>query len=187
LGAYGDGGALVTDDAAVAERAKLLRDFGQTKKYEHTVKGDNCRLDSIQAAVLNVKLRYLDGWNARRLEHAKRYDALLADAGLPTPKRLADEGHVYHLYVTEVRNRSEVMQQLAQRGIQTGIHYPIPIHLQLAYRDLGYARGRFPKTEAAADRIVSLPMFAELTVEQIEYVATALAEAAAPVRQAARA
>jgi dTDP-4-amino-4,6-dideoxygalactose transaminase len=185
LGCYGDGGAIVTNNDAVAERAKLLRDFGQKKKYEHLIKGDNCRLDSIQAAVLNVKLRHLDDWNARRKAHAKRYGELLADAGFPVPTNLAEEGHVYHLYVTQVPDRARFQESLAARGIQTGIHYPIPIHLQPAYNDLGYVRGRFPKTEAAADRILSLPMFAELADDQIEHVVTALAETARLTRPAA--
>lgn len=187
LGCYGDGGAIVTSNDAVAERAKLLRDFGQKRKYEHLIKGDNCRLDSIQAAVLNVKLRHLDDWNGRRKAHAKRYDGLLADAGFPIPANRAEGGHVYHLYVTQVPDRARFQESLAARGIQTGIHYPIPVHLQPAYKDLGYARGRFPKTEAAADRILSLPMFAELTAGQIEYVVTALAETAQTTRPAARA
>ena len=187
LGAYGDAGAIVTDDEAVYERVKLLRDFGQKKKYEHLVKGDNCRLDSIQAAVLNVKLRYIDEWNERRLANAKRYDALLAATGFPVPARLTDKGHVYHLYVTEVPDRAEVQARLAARGVASGIHYPIPIHLQPAYRELGRARGSYPKTEAAAERILSLPMYPELSDEQITYVVDSLAEAVRPLRHAARA
>ncbi|HEU5479031.1 MAG TPA: DegT/DnrJ/EryC1/StrS family aminotransferase [Candidatus Tumulicola sp.] len=187
LGAYGDAGAVVTGDDAIAERVRLLRDFGQQRKYEHLIRGDNCRLDSIQAAVLAVKLEHLDDWNARRLAHARRYDALLAQAGFPVPRRLADDGHVYHLYVTQVPERAAVAEELARRGVQTGIHYPIPIHLQPAYRDLGYERGRFPNAEAAAERILSLPMFAELTGEQIEYVVAALVEATRPLRHPARA
>ncbi|HEY1656460.1 MAG TPA: DegT/DnrJ/EryC1/StrS family aminotransferase [Candidatus Tumulicola sp.] len=187
LGAYGDGGALVTDDPAVAQRARLLRDFGQERKYEHTIKGDNCRLDSIQAAVLDVKLRRLDEWNGRRRAHARRYDELLAAAGFPVAETAAGDDHVYHLYVTQVSDRANVRDRLAQCGVQTGIHYPIPIHLQPAYSDLGYARGRFPKTESAATRILSLPMFAELSDEQIEHVAASLTQAARADRPAARA
>lgn len=187
LGCYGDGGALVTNDESVAEHAALLRDFGQKRKYEHLIKGDNCRLDSIQAAVLAVKLRHLDEWNDRRRAHARRYDALLAAAGLTVPARHADEGHVYHLYVTQVSERASVQMQLQRRGIQTAIHYPIPIHLQPAYRELGYGNGRFPITEAAAKRILSLPMFPELTPQQIEYVVEALTDAVELVRHPARA
>lgn len=184
LGAYGDGGALVTNDETLADRLQLLRDFGQRKKYEHLIKGDNCRLDSLQAAVLDVKLRYLDEWNERRRDHAALYDSLLAAAGFPTPKNLDAEGHVYHLYVTQVDDRENVQKKLAERGIQTGIHYPIPIHLQPAYAELGLGAGRFPVTESAASAILSLPMFPELTAEQIRYVADSLAEVARPARVA---
>lgn len=187
LGAYGDGGAIVTNDAAVAERVRLLRDFGQKRKYEHVIKGDNCRLDSLQAAVLSVKLRHIDDWNERRRGHAERYDELLAQAGLPTPPNLAREGHVHHLYVTEVPERAAVQARLSERGVATGIHYPIPIHRQPAYADLGYSAGRFPKTERAAERILSLPMFAELTPQQVEYVVESLVEAVKPAGAAARA
>lgn len=185
LGAYGDGGAIVTDDADVAERVRLLRDFGQKKKYEHEIKGDNCRLDSIQAAVLDVKLRHLDDWNERRRGHAERYDRLLSDAGFPVPVNRHRDGHVHHLYVTQVPNRADVQRRLEERGVQTGIHYPIPIHLQRAYADLGYGPGSFPKTEADADRILSLPMFAELQSEQIEYVVASLVDAVASTRATA--
>jgi dTDP-4-amino-4,6-dideoxygalactose transaminase len=177
LGAYGDGGAVVTDDAEIADRLRLLRDFGQRRKYEHLVKGGNCRLDSIQAAVLDVKLRHLDAWNDARRRHADAYDAGLSKVGIRPPKRLHDEGHVYHLYVIEVEHRERVAAKLHERGIATGIHYPIPIHLQAAYADLGLGRGSFPRTEQSAQRILSLPMFAELTDEQIEHVVDALARA----------
>jgi dTDP-4-amino-4,6-dideoxygalactose transaminase len=185
LGCYGDGGAVVTNNEEVADRIKLLRDFGQKKKYEHLIKGDNCRLDSIQAAVLNVKLRYIDGWNERRRNAADLYDQLLGQNGFPVPKRYTREGHVHHLYVTRVLDRSRVQQQLAGRGVHTGIHYPIPIHLQPAYADLGLQRGAYPRTEAVADQILSLPMFPEITEEQIRYVVTALAEVARPARETA--
>jgi dTDP-4-amino-4,6-dideoxygalactose transaminase len=175
LGAYGDGGAIVTDDAALADRLRLLRDFGQRRKYEHLIKGGNCRLDSIQAAVLDVKLRHLDSWNDARRRHAAAYDARLAKIGIEPPVRLHDEGHVYHLYVIEVDHRERVIATLRERGIQTGIHYPVPIHLQPAYADLGLSRGAFPRTERSAERVLSLPMFPELTEEQIDLVADALA------------
>ena len=187
LGAYGDAGALVTNDDAVAERARLLRDFGQKRKYEHAIKGDNCRLDSLQAAVLSVKLRHIDDWNERRRAHAQQYDRLLAQAGFAAPPNLAREGHVHHLYVTQVPDRAAVQTRLSQRGVQTGIHYPIPIHRQPAYADLGYAPGRFPATERAAERILSLPMFAELTPAQVEYAVESLVDAVKPAGAAARA
>jgi dTDP-4-amino-4,6-dideoxygalactose transaminase len=170
LGAFGDGGAIVTNDAALADSLRLLRDFGQRKKYEHLVKAGNCRLDSIQAAVLDVKLRHLDSWSDARRNNADRYDAKLSAIGITPPRRLSDEGHVYHLYVVEVENRAHVMSVLAEHGVATGIHYPIPIHLQPAYADLGIGRGAFPRTEQSAERILSLPMFPELTEEQIDLV-----------------
>jgi dTDP-4-amino-4,6-dideoxygalactose transaminase len=184
LGCYGDGGAVVTDDPQVDERVRLLRDFGQKRKYEHLIQGDNCRLDAIQAAVLNVKLAHLDDWNARRRAHAKAYDTLLLQAGFSAPQRLQDEAHVYHLYVTEVLDRSRVQTELTQRGIQSGIHYPIPIHLQPAYAGLERGKGSYPKTEAAAETILSLPMYPELTDEQIAYVVSALADVAQPAVKA---
>jgi dTDP-4-amino-4,6-dideoxygalactose transaminase len=180
LGAYGDGGAVVTDDPAIDERLRLLRDFGQKKKYEHLVKGDNCRLDSLQAAVLNVKLQYLDEWNERRRDHAALYDALLAAAGFRAPKNLDAEGHVYHLYVTAVENRDEAQRALAERGIATGIHYPIPIHRQPAYADLRRPAGSYPITERVARTTLSLPMYPELTGDHIRYVVESLAEVARP-------
>jgi len=177
LGAYGDAGAIVTNDAALADRLVLLRDFGQRKKYEHLVKAGNCRLDSIQAAVLDVKLRHLDRWNDARRRNARSYDAKLSEIGVAPPPRLTDEGHVYHLYVVEVENRAHVQAVLAERGIATGIHYPIPIHLQPAYADLHLGRGAFQRTERAAERVLSLPMFPELTEAQIDLVVGAIDDA----------
>ncbi len=175
LGAYGDGGAIVTNDPALCDSLRLLHDFGQRKKYEHLVKGENCRLDSMQAAVLDVKLRHLDDWNEARRRHAIAYDERLSAIGIAPPVRLHEEGHVYHLYVIEVENRDRVQAGLSERGIATGIHYPIPIHLQPAYADLGLAPGSFERTERSAGRLLSLPMFAELTGEQIDAVVDALA------------
>lgn len=175
LGAYGDGGAIVTNDHAFADRVRLLRDFGQREKYEHLIKAGNGRLDSIQAAVLDVKLRHLDEWNRARRRHAAAYDARLAKIGIKVPRRLAEEAHVFHLYVIEVEHRDRVATALRERGIATGIHYPIPIHLQPAYADLAIPRGSFPRTERSAGRVLSLPMFPELTEEQIELVTDALA------------
>jgi dTDP-4-amino-4,6-dideoxygalactose transaminase len=178
LGAYGDGGAIVTGDAGVANEVRLLRDFGQRKKYEHLVKAGNCRLDSIQAAVLDVKLGHLNRWNDARRRNARHYDEKLSKIGIAPPRRLSDEGHVYHLYVIEVENRAHVQDVLAERGIATGIHYPIPIHLQPAYADLGIRAGSFPRAERSAKRILSLPMFPELTEEQIDRVVGAIEAAA---------
>jgi len=178
LGAYGDGGAIVTGDAGLADELRLLRDFGQRKKYEHLVKAGNCRLDSIQAAVLDVKLGHLDRWNDARRRNARHYDEKLLKIGIVPPRRLSDEGHVYHLYVIEVENRTHVQDVLSGRGIATGIHYPIPIHLQPAYADLQLGAGSFPRTERSAERILSLPMFPELTEEQIDRVVGAIEAAA---------
>jgi dTDP-4-amino-4,6-dideoxygalactose transaminase len=178
LGAYGDGGAIVTGDAGLADELRLMRDFGQRKKYEHLVKAGNCRLDSIQAAVLDVKLGHLERWNEARRRNARHYDEKLSKVGIVPPRRLSDEGHVYHLYVIEVENRTHVQDVLSGRGIATGIHYPIPIHLQPAYADLQLAAGSFPRTERSAKRILSLPMFPELTEEQIDRVVGAIEAAA---------
>jgi len=185
LGAYGDGGGICTADPEIADRLRLLRDFGQRKKYEHLIVGDNCRLDTMQAAVLRVKLAHLARWNAQRLQAAKWYDELLADAGFTPPARHTDEGHVYHLYVVRVTERERVMNELGAQGIQTGIHYPIPIHLQEAYRDRAIPAGTYPRTESAAKTILSLPMFPEITREQVERVVAALRACAVPAEAAA--
>jgi len=185
LGAYGDGGAICTADAELDDRIRLLHDFGQRKKYHHLIIGDNSRLDTMQAAVLRVKLTHLERWNAQRLQAAKWYDELLSAAGFAPPARHADEGHVYHLYVVRVAERERVMAELAAQGIQSGIHYPVPIHLQPAYHDLGLPAGTFPRTEAAATTILSLPMFPEITRAQVERVVAALRACAVSAEAAA--
>ena len=169
LGAYGDGGAVVTNDDDFAKKVNSLRNYGQKQKYVHVEKGTNSRLDTVQAAILNVKLRHLDDWNAARRAHAAMYSDSLAD-DFVVPAIDPRSEHIFHLYVVRTRNRDELQQHLNSRGIQTGIHYPIPIHLQEAYRDLGLGKGSFPVTEKLADEIISLPMFAELTQHQIELV-----------------
>ena len=174
LGACGDGGMIVTDDGQIAEKIRLLRNYGQRQKYLHAVQGTNSRLDSLQAAFLGVKLPHLDGWNAARRRHAARYASLLANV-VGTPAASPDVEHVYHLYVIEIDRRDEVQKRLGAAGVQTGIHYPIPVHLQEAYESLGYRAGTFPVTEAAAGRILSLPMYPELTDAQVDYVAQVLA------------
>jgi dTDP-4-amino-4,6-dideoxygalactose transaminase len=179
LGAYGDGGAVTTNDPAIAEKIRELRNYGQRVKYEHVVAGTNSRLDTIQAAILRVKLRHLDVWNATRQQHAAAYDALLAGEPYVLPRVAAQRTHIFHLYVIETDNRRHTQEFLSARGIATGIHYPIPIHMQEACKDLGYSRGDFPATEAAANRILSLPMYPELTEEQLEYVASSLLESSA--------
>jgi dTDP-4-amino-4,6-dideoxygalactose transaminase len=170
LGAYGDAGAVVTNDAAVADKIRLLRNIGQKVKYFHEVKGYNNRMDTIQAAVLKVKLPYLDGWNAERRHAAATYAELMADLPLVTPLT-ADYGeHIFHLYVVRVENREALMEHLKELGVATGLHYPIPIHMQPAYSELGYKRGDFPITEAHAETILSLPIFPELDDEKVAYV-----------------
>lgn len=176
LGAYGDGGAVTTDDAAIAEKIRLLRNIGQKVKYHHEVKGFNNRLDTIQAAVLKVKLPHLDGWNANRRRAAAKYAELLADLPFVTPATADYAEHIFHLYVVRMSGRESLMDHLKEKGIATGLHYPIPIHLQPAYAELGYKRGDFPVTEAYADEIVSLPIFPELDDEKVAYVANAIHE-----------
>jgi dTDP-4-amino-4,6-dideoxygalactose transaminase len=172
LGALGDGGMITTSDDRAADKMRLLRNYGQRVKYYHSIAGTNSRLDTLQAAVLSIKLPHLDGWNAARRRHADAYTARLA-AHVQTPRAAAVE-HVYHLYVIQVVDRKAVDERLRARQIQTGIHYPVPAHLQEACSSLGYRAGDFPVTEAAASRILSLPMFAELTSAQIDYVADAV-------------
>jgi len=171
LGAYGDGGMVVTNNEQIAERIKMLRNYGQSKKYYHDFIGYNSRLDEIQAAVLRVKLRYLDEWNDKRREHAKLYNDLLENvSGIETPTEKEFVKHVYHLYVIRCKNRNELQNYLSSKGVSTGIHYPIPVHLQKAYKHLEYKEGDFPITEKYAKEILSLPMFPELTDEEIEVV-----------------
>jgi dTDP-3-amino-3,4,6-trideoxy-alpha-D-glucose transaminase len=171
LGAAGDGGLVVTNDERLAQRLRTLRNYGETKKYEHVEKGLNARLDTLQAAILRVKLRHLPDWNRKRAAHAERYRSLLSGlAGVGFQSLVPGSTHIYHLFIVETPHRDALKQYLEERGIQTGIHYPRPIHLQSAYADLGYKKGDFPNAEALAQRILSLPMFPELTEDQIEYV-----------------
>jgi len=176
LGGYGDGGMMVTNDEKIAERARMLRDYGQQEKYRHLIVGYNRRLDTLQAAVLRVKLRHLDEWNEARRHHAHLYDQLLRDTSVTLPFNAEYSEHVYYLYVVQSERRDELREWLGARGIATGIHFPVPIHLQPAYAHLGYSEGDFPVAEAYARRTLSLPMFPELTEGQIEYVAEAIHE-----------
>ncbi|MCA9925388.1 MAG: DegT/DnrJ/EryC1/StrS family aminotransferase [Anaerolineales bacterium] len=168
LGAYGDGGAVVTNDPEVAEKVVMLRNLGMKVKYHHEIKGFNNRLDTMQAAVLGVKLRHLDAWNAGRRQAAAWYEELLADTPVVTPKTAVNAEHVFHLYVVRVPgNREALMDSLQEAGIASGLHYPIPIHCQPAFAELPYQEGDFPITEAYSKTILSLPMFAELTREDV--------------------
>jgi len=178
LGAFGEAGAVVTQDADLAERMRMFRDHGQVRKYYHAEIGWNCRMDGIQAAVLQVKLRYLDNRNERRRKHAARYArALQGIPGLVLPGCDPGRTHVSHIYAVRVADRKSFMRHLESRGIGCGIHYPVPVHLQPAYADLGHRRGSFPVAERCAAEFVSLPMYPELTDGHIEAVVEAVGEA----------
>lgn len=182
LGACGDGGMVVTNDRDAARSLQMLRNYGQEKKYHHVVRGYNRRLDTLQAALLRVKLRHLDTWNNARRSRADCYGRLLHDVALtPVPAEYSEA--VWHLYVIQASDRDGLQAHLAARGIGTGIHYPIPIHLQPAYRELGYQRGDFPITERTAARILSLPMYPELSQSAVEAVAGAIRAFAATRRE----
>ena len=179
LGAFGDAGAVVTDDESFARRVRLLGNHGSEQKYVHESLGFNSRLDTLQAVVLSAKLRRLERWNAARRRIADRYLELLRPAALGLPSTDAGNVHVWHLFVVRALDgrRGELMEALAARGVQTGIHYPVPVHLQPAYADWGLSRGSFPHAEAAADEIFSLPMHPTLTDEAQDRVVAALLEA----------
>jgi dTDP-4-amino-4,6-dideoxygalactose transaminase len=182
LGAYGEGGAIVTNDAQIARDVAVLRDHGSEAKYQHLALGVNSRLDELQAAVLRIKLRRLDQWNAMRRAHAARYDSLLADSGLELPLTRTGSEHVYHLYVVRSRQRDDLRRHLESVGVSTGIHYPIPVHRQPAWGASGHAASSLPATEAAADQILSLPIYPELRGAQLEYVCEQVQRFAAGVR-----
>lgn len=176
LGAYGEGGMVTTDNATYARTIRMLRDWGAEHKYEHLLKGYNYRMEAIQGAVLGVKLRHLEAWTEGRRNVAALYDKHLAAAGVATPAEMAYARHVYHVYAIRTPDRQAWQVALHARGIQTGIHYPFPIHLLPAYSDLGYRRGGFPEAEKAAAEVLSLPIFPELSDVQCETVATAVKE-----------
>ena len=180
LGAFGEAGAVVTDNAELQEKVRILRDHGQTRKYHHTMVGWNCRMDGIQAAVLRVKLQHLDRGNSLRRAHALQYkEALDGLDEVVKPFEASFARHVYHVYAIRVQERDEVLAFLAEKGIQCGVHYPVPIHLQKAYRNLGYKTGDLPVSERTALEFLSLPMFPELTKAQIEMVSLSLRDAVA--------
>lgn len=176
LGAYGEGGLVTTNNPEHARKIRMLRDWGAERKYEHVLKGYNYRMDGIQGAVLRVKLRYLEQWTEARRAHARRYNELLKETGVILPEEVSGRRHVYHIYGIQVEDRAAIQSALQAKGISTGIHYPTPVHLLPAYADLGYKAGELPVTEQIAKRELSLPMFAELSEEQIEYVAGAIQE-----------
>lgn len=174
LGAYGEAGMVVTNEAATAEKIRQLRNHGEERRNAHSIIGYNSRMDELQAGILRIKLRWLEEWNRQRRQNAYLYNKLLQNCATVTPYE-ADYGmHVYHLYVIRCGHRDRLRQRLNSQGIQTGIHYPVPVHLQQAFKMCGYRRGDLPVTEQIAQEILSLPMYPELTVEQIEYVAEAI-------------
>ncbi len=176
LGCFGEGGALVTNDAELALRVRKLRDHGSAKKYYHDMPGYNFRLEGLQGGILNLKLPHLDAGNERRRALAARYNQLLAGSGVVTPVEMPYAKHVYHLYVIQCDDREGLQKHLAEKGIDTGLHYPVPLHLQVAYESLGYKKGDFPVSERLAGRILSLPMYPDMGFEAVEYVAAAVKE-----------
>lgn len=170
LGAYGDAGMAVSDNQELVEKMRLLRNHGYQKKYYHEIEGYNYRLDAIQAAILRVKLRHLEEWTEKRRKNAKLYDELLKGNGVKTPLEMEYAKHVYHLYVIGIEEREELYLRLKKNEISTAIHYPLPLHLQQAYSYLGYKKGDFPVSEACTERLLSLPMFPELTEDEIKRI-----------------
>jgi len=170
LGAYGEGGAVTTSSAEYARTVRMLRDWGQDRKYHHLLRGFNYRMEGFQGAILRVKLRHLERWTEARRAIVGKYNELLADAGVERPTEMPWARHVYHVYTLRTDDRDGLQATLHAEGIQTGIHYPIPVHLQPAYADLGYARGAFPQSEKAAAQVLSLPLYPEMTDAQLEAV-----------------
>ena len=171
LGAYGDAGIVTTNDSAIAERVSILRNYGSKMKYYHEMQGENSRLDTIQAAILKVKLAHLDDWNARRREIATRYDQGLRNVSQIRPPKVQSYGDsVFHLYVIRCAERQELIKHLSVAGVGTLIHYPVPIHLQNAYKDSRWKKGDFPVTEQICSEVLSLPIYPEMTEEQVDYV-----------------
>jgi len=174
LGAYGEGGIVVTNDAKRAEMLRMLRDGGQARKYHHVLRGYNYRMEGLQGAILRVKLRHLDAWTEGRRTRAAEYERYLKDADVVRPVEMPYARHVYHIYAVRSADRTELQRTLQTYGVQTGIHYPIPVHLQEGYRDLGYVAGEFPQTERAAREVLSLPMYPELSNIQVEFASAAV-------------
>ncbi|MEW6715927.1 MAG: DegT/DnrJ/EryC1/StrS family aminotransferase [Chloroflexota bacterium] len=174
LGAYGEGGIVVTSNPEYTRAIRMLRDWGQERKYHHVLKGYNYRMEGMQGAILRVKLRHLEAWTEARRSHAARYDELLKDSGVRTPTVMPYSRHVYHVYAVRTPLRDDLQQALLAQGIQTGIHYPIPVHLLEAHADLGYQSGDFPFSEQAAREVLSLPMYAELRESELLQIANSV-------------
>lgn len=185
LGAYGDGGAITTKDEALAIKARMIANHGRISKYDHEFEGVNSRLDGLQAAILSVKLPHLEAWNDRRRAVAAIYDRELAGV-VPTPRQIPDVRHVYHLYVVQVPNRDAIQAGLKERGIGSGIHYPVPLPFLMAYASLGHTPADFPVSYADHTRILSLPIHGSMTDEEARYVATNLKEVLAACSDAAK-
>jgi dTDP-4-amino-4,6-dideoxygalactose transaminase len=179
LGAYGEGGAVTTSNPAYARSIRMLRDWGQDAKYHHALRGFNYRMEAFQGAILRVKLRHLERWTEARRALAAKYNELLADSGVERPKEMSWARHVYHVYTLRSRDRDGLRAALQEDGIQTGVHYPVPVHLQPAYADLGFGRGAFPRAEAAANQVLSIPLYPELSPHAAAEVAAAVNKAAA--------
>lgn len=171
LGAYGEGGAVTTSNLEYARTVRMLRDWGQDRKYHHTLRGYNYRMEGFQGAILAVKLRHLEQWTEARRSLVRRYNELLVDSGIRLPKEMSWARHVYHVYTVRSENRGDLQHALTNAGIQTGIHYPVPVHMQPAYADLGYGAGSFPQAETAARQVLSLPLYPELSRDAVEHVA----------------
>lgn len=179
LGAYGEGGAVTTSNPEYARTVRMLRDWGQDRKYHHQLRGFNYRMEGFQGAILRVKLRHLERWTEARRAVVRQYDELLADSGVETPTEMPLARHVYHVYTLRTDDRDGLQASLQAEGIQTGIHYPVPVHLQPAYADLGYGRGAFPRSEAAAEQVLSLPLYPELSSLAVAEVAGVVKKAVA--------
>ncbi|HTS35729.1 MAG TPA: DegT/DnrJ/EryC1/StrS family aminotransferase [Candidatus Solibacter sp.] len=176
LGAYGEGGAVTTNNPEYGRTVRMLRDWGQDRKYHHLLRGYNYRMEGFQGAILRVKLRHLEEWTAARRMVVGKYNELLADSGVETPREMPWARHVYHLYTVRSGCRDALQQSLAAEGVQTGVHYAVPAHLQPAYSDLGYGKGSLPESEKAAAEVLSLPLYPELSDAQIEAVTRAVQE-----------
>jgi dTDP-4-amino-4,6-dideoxygalactose transaminase len=177
LGACGEGGAVVTNNVEYAHKIRMLRDWGTERKYIHELHGYNYRMEGIQGAILRVKLRHLEAWTEARRRHALRYRELLADGGVALPEVMPHVRHVYCVYTIRAKDRGALQAELQRHEIQTGIHYPVPVHLQPAYRDLGYSRGAFPVAEQACEEVLALPIYPEMTETQVAEVARVIREA----------
>jgi dTDP-4-amino-4,6-dideoxygalactose transaminase len=174
LGAYGEGGAVTTNNSEYARMIRMLRDWGQDRKYHHLLRGYNYRMEGLQGAVLNVKLRHLEQWTGARRSIVQHYNRLLSDCELELPIEKPWARHVYHVYTVRSKERDRLQKALADEGIQTGIHYPVPVHLQPAYADLDYEPGSFPEAEAAAKQVLSLPLYPELSLQAVSQVTDAV-------------